>query len=154
MAPTIGTVNKAKSPHLWDAHSDPIIPSSRGAHSDSCGTGGVWPAFFLPQPSGPAGPWALAWAVTALGLELGARRSPGSGVLPRSRRSSGGPSPALAPQSLPNCVSEPHPNSSRLCQGDWKFLPSSFSGRISTRLMGDGEEKPGCCEAQHSHGSA
>lgn len=48
------------------------------------------------------------------------------------------------PQSLPNCVSEPHPNSSRLCQGDWKFLPSSFSGRISTLgSAGDGEE-PGC----------
>ena len=46
------------------------------------------------------------------------------------------------PQSLPNCVSEPHPNSSRLCQGDWKFLPSSFSGRISTlALRGTGRSQ-------------
>lgn len=54
MAPTIGTVNKAKSPHLWDAHSDPVIPSSRGAHSDSCGTGACQRrgmASILPPPA-------------------------------------------------------------------------------------------------------
>lgn len=38
----------------------------------------------------------------------------------------GVPPPALAPQSRPSCVSEPHPKSSQLCQGDWKFLLSSF----------------------------
>lgn len=46
----------------------------------------------------------------------------------RSREALGVPPPALAPQSLLNFISEPHPNSSQLCQGDWKFLLSSFSG--------------------------
>lgn len=46
-----------------------------------------------------------------------------------------GASPVLAPQSLPNFISEPHPKSSRLCQGDWKFLLSS-GWVISTPLSG------------------
>lgn len=66
------------------------------------------------------------------------------GVLPGSHRTSKGPSPALALQSLSNCIWEPHPNSSRLCQGDWKFLLSSFSGMISTlSSVGGREEEPG-----------
>lgn len=69
-------------------------------------------------------------------LELGAWRSPGLGVLHGTPRTCGGAFQPRLHRACPGFVAEPHPNASRLCQGDWKFLLSSFSGVISTLLSG------------------
>lgn len=61
---------------------------------------------------------------------------PRAGSASRVPHNKWGRLPAQVLQSLPNFVSEPHPNASRLCQGDWKFLLSGFSGAISTLLSG------------------
>lgn len=147
MAPPIGTITKAQSPHLGDPRSCakrsqwPCYPTFQ--HS-SCPSP---PLTTTGQAGGGGAQQPAASALAALGLEWEARHCPGLEAPPRSPRTSGGPSPALplAPQSLPNGASEPHPNSSRLCQGDWKFLSSIFPGVISTlSSAGGGEEGPGC----------
>lgn len=132
---------------MWDAHRDPVIPSSRGSLTH-LGYRGLPKEGYDQHPSHPALTDQRRTMSSCLGCS-----SPGVGAvswvllriraLPFAEHLGALPQP-WPPQSLPNCVSEPHPDSSGLCQGDWKFLPSSFSGRISTlSSVGDGEE-PGC----------
>lgn len=106
-----------------------FYPPSQGCLLDSRGAGlvkGAEPAWLLPEPSSDKGDNRLGLGLEHLGLELEARRPPRVGDA--GLADPPGVPPLPWPRRACPTVSEPHPNSRRLCQGDWKFLLSGFSG--------------------------
>lgn len=142
---------------MWDAHRDPVIPSSR-AHSHTWGTGlakgGNFDSTLPPSPHRPAQDNELLPGLQQPGVGAVSWCCSGSGRCPLQNIWGLFPSP-WPHQSLPNCVSEAA-QTLRALPGRLEISVNGFSGggfQKSTQLSG-GRGGARLLPAQRSHGSA